>query len=110
MIDSSYAVAAIVGMAAVTVLLRAVPFLGAQWLKRHPLVERLGRFLPPAIMMLLVLHSLQGNAATNRAGPWPELAAISVAILLQLFLRSALSSIFAATLLYVLFRNGVLSF
>lgn len=108
MIDSSYAVVAIAGMAAVTVLLRAVPFLGAQWLKRHPVVERLGRFLPPAIMTLLLLHSLQGSAAANQADAWQELAAISVAIALQLYLRHALSSILAATLLYVAFRNVAL--
>jgi branched-subunit amino acid transport protein AzlD len=105
MISSNYAVAAVVGMAAVTVLLRAVPFLAASPLKRYPIVERLGRFLPSAIMTLLVLQTLHGSAAENQAGPWQELVAIGVAIILQLWLRQALVSIFTATLLYVAFRN-----
>lgn len=105
MIDSGYAVAAIAGMAAVTILLRAVPFLGAPLLKRYPIVERLGRFLPPAIMTLLLLHTLHGSASANSAGPWQESVAVAVAIVLQLWLRQALVSILAATLLYVAFRN-----
>ncbi len=106
MIDPAYALAAIAGMAAVTLLLRAVPFLAAPWLKRYPAVERLGRFLPPAIMTLLVLHTLRGSAAANPAGPWQELVAIGVAIALQLWLRHALASILAGTLLYVALRNA----
>lgn len=105
MIRASYVLAAIAGMAAVTVLLRAVPFLAAPWLKRFALVDRLGRYLPPAIMTLLVLHSLRGSAAENPAGVWQELTAIGVAIALQLWLRQALASILAATVLYVAFRN-----
>ena len=106
MIAPTYAVAAIVGMAVVTVLLRALPFLAAPLLKRHPIVARLGRFLPPAIMTLLVLHALRGNAAANPAGQWQELLAIAVALLLQLWIQRALLSILLATLLYVVLRNG----
>ncbi|AKJ31531.1 branched-chain amino acid transporter permease [Caldimonas brevitalea] len=105
MIDSEYAALAVCGMAGVTVLLRAVPFIGANLLKRFPLVERLGRFLPPAIMSLLLVHTLHGSASANPAGPWPELIAASAVIVLQLWLRQALASILFGTALYVVLRN-----
>lgn len=105
MIDSSYALWAIVVMTVITVLLRALPFLGAPWLRRFPLVMQLGRFLPSAIMTLLLLDTLRGNMAGNPAGAWQELVAIAVAIVLQGRTRQPLLSIFAATALYVVFRN-----
>jgi len=105
MIDPVYAIAAIVGMTAVTLALRAAPFLAAPLLKRFPMVEDLGRFLPSAIMTLLMLHTLRGHASVNPAGVWQELVAIGVTVALQLWLRHALASILAGTALYVVFRN-----
>lgn len=105
MIDSGYAVEVILVMAAVTVALRALPFLGAPWLKRYPVITRLGRFLPAAIMTLLLLDTLRGAMAHNPAGPWQELVAIAAAIVLQGRTRQPLLSILVATALYVVFRN-----
>ena len=55
MIDNTYALIVIVVMTVVTVALRALPFVGARSLQRFPQVERVGRFLPPAIMTLLLV-------------------------------------------------------
>jgi len=65
----------------------------------------LGRFLPPAIMTLLLLHTLRGSVAEHTLGIWPELLAATTALLLQWRTRQPLLSIFAATGLYVLLRN-----
>ena len=105
MIDTVYALWAIAVMTVVTVLLRALPFLAAPWLKRFPLVLQLGRFLPLAIMTLLLLDTLRGSMAGNPAGAWQELVAIGVAIVLQGRTRQPLLSILVATALYVVFRN-----
>lgn len=105
MIDTSYALWVIVAMAVITLLLRALPFLAAPWLKRSPLVMQLGRFLPSAIMTLLLLDTLRGSMAGNPAGAWQELVAIAVAIVLQGRTRQPLLSISVATVLYVVFRN-----
>lgn len=108
MIDNSYAVLAIGAMALVTFALRAVPFVAARALRRYPQIDRLGRFLPPAIMVLLVLHTLYGSARDNPvSGPWAELIAAGVAMGLQYRLRHALLSIACATALYVLLRNAL---
>lgn len=106
MIDNAYALTVIGVMALVTCALRAVPFVAARALQRFPVVDRLGRFLPPAIMTLLLVHTLVGSAAQNpRNGPWAELAAAALAMLLQLKLRHPLLSILGGTVLYVLLRN-----
>jgi branched-subunit amino acid transport protein AzlD len=105
-IDTSYALGVLGAMAAVTFALRALPFLAARFLQSHPLVQRLGRFLPLAIMTLLLLHTLVGSARENPSGPWAELAAIATVVALQWWRRHALLSILAGTALYVLLRNA----
>jgi branched-subunit amino acid transport protein AzlD len=92
-------------MTTVTFGLRALPFLAARFLQSHPMVQRLGRFLPLAIMTLLLLHTVVGNARQNPSGPWAELAAIAMVMALQWWRKQALLSILAGTALYVLLRN-----
>lgn len=106
MIDTTYALGVLAAMAAVTFGLRALPFLAARFLQSHPLVQRLGRFLPLAIMTLLLLHTLVGSAKENRSGPWAELAAVATVMALQWWRRQPLLSILTGTALYVLLRNA----
>jgi branched-subunit amino acid transport protein AzlD len=105
--DSLYILCAIAGMALVTFALRALPFVAAQWLKRHALVAQLGDFLPLAIMTLLLVHAMSGSAREHTHGPWFELVAIAVVVLLQWRCRNALLSIICGTTLYVALRNGL---
>lgn len=108
MIDNRYALGVIVVMALVTFSLRALPFLAARWLEHHPKVQQLGRFLPLAIMSLLLLHSAVGNARSNPHGPWPEIFAVLVTVALQWWGRHALLSILSGTTLYLVLRNTTL--
>ena len=105
MTDARYIVGVIAAMALITWALRALPFVAAQWLQKNPLVERLGEFLPLAIMTLLLLHSAAGSAQQDRFGPWPELLAVAMVIALQWRSRNALLSIVLGTGAYVLMRN-----
>lgn len=107
MIDNTYALGAIAVMALVTFGLRALPFLAARWLQHSSKVRALGRFLPLAVMVLLVLHTALGQAVQNPAAPWAELAGLGVTLGLQWRWRQALFSILAGTLVYVLLRNGL---
>lgn len=106
MIDTSYALGVLAAMAVVTFGLRALPFLAARFLQSHPLVQRLGKFLPLAIMTLLLLHTLVGSAKENPTGPWAELAAVAAVVLLQYWRRQPLLSILVGTGLYVALRNA----
>lgn len=105
MIESKYALAVIVAMGLVTLALRALPFVAAQWLKKHPVVQHLGQFLPLAIMTLLLVHSMTGAALEHPSGPWPELLAVALVVLLQWRSKNALLSIVVGTCVYVLIRN-----
>lgn len=105
MIDSGYVLGVIAAMALVTFALRALPFLASQWLEKHPLVQGLGRFLPLAIMTLLLVHAVTSAATAHAGGPWPELLAITLVVGLQWRRRNALLSILLGTGLYVLLRN-----
>jgi branched-subunit amino acid transport protein AzlD len=109
MIDIPYAIGAIAAMAVVTFGLRALPFLAARLLQSSPLVQRLGRFLPLAIMTLLLLHTLVGQARQNPSGPWAEAVAVAAVVALQWWKRHPLLSILTGTALYVLLRNAGLT-
>ena len=104
--DTSYALGVLAAMAVVTFGLRALPFLAARCLQSHPLVQRLGRFLPLAIMTLLLLHTLVDSAKENPTGPWAELAAVAAVVVLQYWRRQPLLSILVGTGLYVALRNA----
>lgn len=101
--DTSRTLLALTVMGLVTFGLRALPFVAAQWLARHRAVAVLGRFLPLAIMALLVLHS--GVGAARGHAPWPELVGIALVAALQWWGRNALVSILTGTAVYVLLRN-----
>ena len=105
MIDDGYILGVIVAMAAVTFALRAMPFVAAQWLGKHRIVEALGQFLPLAIMTLLLVHTVSGAAREHAGGPWPELLAVALIVLAQWLGRNALLSIVCGTVVYVIIRN-----
>ena len=105
MIETRYVIGVIAAMGLVTFALRALPFVGAQWLNKHPLVQRLGQFLPLAIMTLLLVHSAVGNAASDPFAPWPELIAVALVVGLQWWRRNALLSIVLGVCAYVAMRN-----
>ena len=107
------AITAILVMAIVTFALRALPFVAAGLLSRHHLIRALGRFLPAAILaLLLILHTLVGFIRQDAptVGAWPTLIAILVTVGLQWRWHHALLSIFAGTGVYVLLRNAPMLF
>lgn len=104
MTDTPYVVTVIILMGAVTLALRALPFIAGHWLRRHPLVHKLGNTLPLSIMVLLLVDTVAGQARGNPAGPWQELLAIALVTLLQWRTRQTLLSIVAGTALYMTLR------
>src|SRR5699024_8532816 len=95
-----YVTVAIVGMALITFVLRALPFAAGPWLRRHRVLYKLGNNLPLAIMVLLVVHTAWGHAHDRGGLPWLEALAILVVVILQWRLRQPLLSIAAGTALY----------
>ena len=87
---------------------RVLPFIALSRQAEHPLILHLGRYLPPAVMMILVIYALrdfrplaegQLNMAANGL---PVLIASVTVASLHLWRRNALLSIVGGTGLYML--------
>lgn len=87
-------------MAAVTILLRFLPFLAMR--KETPsYISYLGRVLPPAIIGMLVIYCLKDvNPAVSPHGI-PELISAVCVIVLQVWRRNSLISILGGTIIYM---------
>lgn len=98
-IHTWYAVAV---MALVTAALRFLPFLvlGGDR-KNPPIIQKLGRILPYAIMGMLVVYCLKGVSFTNAAGFVPSMVACLVVGVLYIWKRNTLVSIILGTLCYM---------
>lgn len=90
----------LVGMVA-TFATRALPFVVLGRFADHPLLRFLGRYLPPVMMVLLVVYStadlMQGANTTLVV-----LISTATVAVLQWTQRNALVSIFAGSLVYAL--------
>lgn len=102
MSDNLYIFWAIVAMALVTFALRSTPFIFSKFLKQHVKVQQLGRFLPPAIMSVLLVDTVRGLAQHSGALFVPEMIAVLSVVLCQWLTRHALLSMAIGVGLYVL--------
>lgn len=88
-------------VAAVTVALRALPFVFFRGRTPPKLLRDLGLLLPPAILAVLVVYCLKAvNVLTGSHG-LPELIAIGVVVGLHLWRRNTLLSILGGTAVYM---------
>ena len=93
-------------MAAVTVLLRALPFILFQKNVPEYLIY-LGKVLPAAIVGMLVIYCLKDvNIAASPHGI-PELIAAAAVIGLQVWSRNSLLSILSGTVIYMVLIQTV---
>ena len=95
-------VASIAVMAGVTFLTRLLPFLLFDRGGHPPkIVLYLGRVLPPAIIMMLIVYCLRNVSFTGGSHGIPELLCVAVAAGLHWWKGNNLLSIFSATVLYM---------
>lgn len=97
-----YVIGAIAVMGAATFATRALPFFALSRHTAHPLVRHLGRTLPPAVMLMLVIYSLRGIPEASAGLALSQIAAVAVTALLHVFLRQPLVSIAGGTGCYML--------
>ncbi len=98
-----HAVLILLVTAVVTYLIRVLPF----WVFRGDdelpgAVVYLGKILPAAIMATLVVYCLRSTSFASVIGFVPQLAATAVVVLLHLWRRNTLLSIFGGTAVYML--------
>ena len=93
-------------MSAFTILLRFLPFLVFR--KRvPPFIAYLGKVLPPAIIGMLVVYCLRNTVIFTFPFGIPELIAVMVVVLLQIWRHRSLLSILAGTAVYMLLVQAV---
>lgn len=80
---------------------RALPFVVLGCYAQHPLLRFLGRYLPPVLMVLLVVYATADLAQGLPSAAIVALATLTVA-LLQWRFKNPLISIFAGSLVYAL--------
>lgn len=99
----SHAAVLVAVMAAVTALLRFLPFLIFRGGRKTPaLISYLGQVLPQAIIGMLVIYCLKDVSLTAAPFGLPELIAGAAVVLLQAWRRNSLVSILSGTALYML--------
>ena len=97
-------------MAAATFATRLTPFVLLQHRADHPLLLYLGRYMPPAVMTLLVLYSLLGMDLSSLRAGLPVLIAGGLTLGIHSWLRHPLLSIFSGTGCYMLLiQSGLLA-
>ena len=93
-------------MSAVTILLRALPFVVFRK-KTPPYISYLGKVLPPAMIGLLVIYCLKDISLTARPFGIPELIAAACVVGVHAWKRNSLVSILTGTVIYMVLVQGV---
>ena len=95
-------------MAAVTFLTRALPFLlfgrGGEPPK---VVLSLGRFLPPAVIAMLIVYCYRGTSFGGPSGWAPGLIAGLAVVVLHVWKKNNMLSIVGGTILYMVLVQAV---
>jgi branched-subunit amino acid transport protein AzlD len=100
---------AIAAMAAVTVFTRAFPFIFFRNRKPPEALDFVRDYIPPAVMMILVLSSFKDIKWASSPFGIPELACAGLVAILHLWKRNAMISIVGGTAVYmILTRSGIL--
>ncbi len=97
----------ILTMAAATFATRALPFVVLRRQQAQPWLHFAGRYLPPAIMLLLLIYCLKDIAWWQGKG-LHEALCLAVVCAAHLLWRHALVSILLGTGLFMLLEQGVL--
>lgn len=88
--------------AVITLLIRAIPFAAFGGKGEAPAtVTYLGKVLPPAIMVILVIYCVKGIDLFTGSHGIPELVSIAVVAGLHVWKKNTLLSIAAGTVLYM---------
>ena len=108
MTSTLHAICIILVMAAVTALIRFLPFFLFDKGGEPPAwVKYLGKVLPPAVMSMLLVYCVRSVNLASGSHGIPEISCILVAILLHLWKRNNLLSIGLSTILYMILVQAV---
>ncbi len=101
MVPLSRILLTVAAMAALTILTRAVPFLFFARRKPPAALVYLQKYLPPSLMVILVLSAFKDISPADASAGLPLLAAAVLTALVHLWKRNVLASIAFGTALYM---------
>lgn len=107
MSDSLYAYLLIAVCAVVTIIIRALPFAVFGQRKLPATVEYLGKVLPGAIMVILIIYCLKGVSLTAAPYGIPEFFCVILCAVLQFRLKNSIPSIAIATAVYMVLTRTI---
>ena len=88
-------------MSACVIFLRAIPFLVFRGKETPSFITYLGKYLPYAIMGMLLVYGLKDTDVISAPHGVPELIALAVTMGLQAVFKKTLLSIVVGTFLYM---------
>jgi len=105
--DIHYLLLFITVMAVGTFITRVLPFILLYKVSEHPVLLYLGRYLPPVMMVLLLIYCFRDlRFSSFNDGP-TELLALLLVIVMHLWRGNALLSIMAGTGLYMFLSQSL---
>ena len=106
-ISFSQSVAIILVTALFTFFTRLFPFALFGNRPVPKVINYLGKALPPAVMITLIVYSLKDTPALTYPGLLPQLIAITIVVVLHLWRRNNLLSIGGGTICYMILTQLV---
>lgn len=97
-----YGMAVVAVCASVTMLIRAIPFIAFGSGQLPPAVEYVGKMLPRAVMVTLIIFCLRNTSFTEGSHGIPEIVCALLCVVLQKKLDNAIPSIAISTVLYMI--------
>ena len=101
MLSLKEAITASIFISAITFLTRVFPFIVFKVKKPSQTLLIVEKYIPPAIMMMLLIYCIKDIKFLQKPYGFPEIIAIIVAIFVQYKYKNPLISIFGATFLYM---------
>lgn len=92
-----------ISLSLLIILTRFLPFLMARFMTER--LNRLGKFLPAYIMLLLVIYEIDINSMIQPPYALPAWLALSILLAIHLWLRNTLVSLFIGTLSYLIISH-----
>lgn len=108
MTETNYALIQIAIMAGITAVLRFMPFvLFPEGRKRPQFISYLGAVLPYAIIGMLVVYCFKNVSFVQSPHGLPELIAAACVVLLHVWKKNTLLSVFGGTAIYMILLRFV---
>lgn len=101
-----YVLQAILLLAAITFLLRAVPFFMPKCLLEHPLFRDMANFMPLVVMVILVLSAFENASFFSHQKQIAIIAGIGMVVTFHLWFRNTLLSILSGVFIHIVILNA----